>query len=147
MRILLIYFLCFLNLTSKGQKPTRGLVYSIVFASCFQNDSVGLKLNGATLINSSFVSSDSGRGITALAAYQDSHAGWLINKNEKKRLPMVIIKRKIALEVMLNGTWSKFYINLKKGKIMFINNCLVKDLEGRNQKLTVEQYKRNVQLY
>jgi hypothetical protein len=147
MQIFLIYFLAALSLSSYGQKPKEDFTYSIVFASCFQNDLVGLKVNDTTLISSQNISSDPVRGITQLGTYQDKEGVWVANKTEKKKLPLMTIREMILLEVMLNGSWTKFYLDLKEGKIIFIDNCFVEEHGERKQKLTVKQHKETVQLY
>ena len=147
MRIILIYIFSIYSLTSLGQKAKEDFKYSIVFASCFQNDLVGLKVNDTTLISSQRVSSDPVIGITQLGAYQDNEGVWVANKTEKKKLPLMAVRDNISLEVMLNGSWTKFYIVLKEGKIIFIDNCFVQEHGRKKQKLTVKQHKETVQLY
>jgi hypothetical protein len=147
MRKLLIYLLIVLYLPSFGQKSKEDFTYSIVFASCFQKDLVGLRVNGITLISSQIVSSDPVIGITQLGAYQDDKAVWVANKTDKKSLPLLTIKDSILVEVMLNGKWTKFSIDLKDGKIIFIDNCFVLEDGDRIQKVTLKQHKETVLLY
>ncbi|HEY9362587.1 MAG TPA: hypothetical protein VIQ00_04960 [Chitinophagaceae bacterium] len=147
MRIFLIFFLTFLNLTFFGQKPKQDFAYSIVFASCFQNDFVGLKVNDTTLISSQKVSSDPITGITQLSAYQDKRAVWVVDETDKKRFVLMTVGNNISIDVMLNGSSTKFYINLKDGKIIFIDNCFVQELGKRKQKVTIKQFKETVLLF
>jgi hypothetical protein len=79
-------------------------------------------------------------------AYQDNKAVWVANKTDKKSLPLLTIKESILLEVMLNGKWTRFYVKLKGGKVIFIDNCFVLEHGNREQKVTIKQHKETVLL-
>ena len=49
----------------------------------------------------------------------------------------------LLLNIMLNGKWTAFKVNLEKGKIILVNYCFS---PGIKQKLTIEQHKETVLL-
>lgn len=116
--------------------------FSISFAACFQNDKVGLKINGTTLINSQKVTSNPVLGLTHLEAYQDNKALWVIKNDIKQQFPLLPKGKKIVLNIMLNGKWREFNVDMEKGKIIFIDNCL----QGSKQDLSIKQFKEMVLL-
>jgi hypothetical protein len=116
--------------------------FSISFASCFYNDIVGLKVNCNTLINPQKVTSDRVLGITYLGAYQNNKALWVGEKDNKKQFPKLLIGKKVTLNIMLNGKWRLFNVDLEKGKIVFIENCS----NGAIQELSIKQFKEPVLL-
>jgi hypothetical protein len=130
-------------LTSSGQETKEGFEFSISFAACFQNDLVGLKVNGKTLIRTQKVTSDPVLGITHLSAYQDNKAVWVTNKDTKQQFPLFANNKMVKLNIMLNVKWSDFNVDLEKGKIIFIDNCF---LQGTRQELTIKQFRKTVLL-
>jgi hypothetical protein len=63
MRLFFFSVLTIFCLISFGQETKNNFEFSISFAACFQNDLVGLKVNGKTLIISQKVTSDPVLGI------------------------------------------------------------------------------------
>jgi hypothetical protein len=147
MRIILIFLSCFFCTTTFGQKLNNAYKYSIVFAACFQNDLVELKINEVLLISSQKITSDLGNGVTGLAVYQDDKAIWVSNKVNKEQFPLLTVKKSILLDITLNGKSTIFNVDFKKGRIIFIDNCFVNSGGTRKQILTIRQYKKTVPLY
>jgi len=82
-------------------------------------------------------------GITPLGVYQDNRAVWVTNKDNKLQFPLLVKDEQVALNIMLNGKWTAFKVNLEKGKIILVNYCFS---PGIKQKLTIEQHKETVLL-
>lgn len=100
-------------------------------------------MNGKTLITSQKVTSDPVLGITHLGAYQDNKSVWVTIKGTKQQFPLLAKSKLVTLKIMLDGKWSKFDVDLEKGKIIFIDNCFLK---GTRQQLTIKQFRETVLL-
>ncbi len=120
--------------------------FTIMIASCFDSDTVDIKINGQEIINNAVVTSDFSTGLTRLFLYQNEDglfAFW--ENNNKKRLNRINSKREISFDIFINGTRTTKTINLKKGKIVFVDNCSIKDDNGQfTEHVTFRQFKRKV---
>jgi hypothetical protein len=144
MRLLLI--LSFISTISFGQGK-RNFDFSLTIASCFHGDTVRIKINGVELTNNEIVESDFVLGITKLDIFQDNDGLWIIRGQEKIKKNRIEFNKTVSVDVVVNGKETKKEINIKKGKIIFVNNCFVKDKDGQaRQRLTFEQYKKTVAL-
>jgi len=147
MKKVLIIILAFCASRLTGQTTEANLKFSVLFGSCFQNDQVGLKINSVEFVAASQISSDSINSITRLSAYQDNSAVWVTENDKKTKYSALTLERRLQLDIMLNGAWKKFNIDLRKGKIILINNCLRKKGVTTERSLTISQRHRTIQIY
>jgi hypothetical protein len=147
MRILTLLFFISLTANIFGQNKKAAYQFSIQFASCFDNDMVGLKINGTKIFDSlQMTTYDKVIDITDIGVYQDDKGLWFVNSKQKENQRKISVKDSLILDVTLNGQLNTFHLPLNKGKIVFINYCFVKSNNTTKKKLTIAQYTKPVQL-
>jgi hypothetical protein len=119
MRFQISIMLLFLSATSVGQKLKDSLQFSLYFTQCFKNDTITVKLNGASLLSKKVISSDLSDGV-AYHIFQTGNALWL-GWNEKQ--PKVDLKKTNLLEVEINKIIQRFEVDLKEWKYLLIDKC------------------------
>ena len=141
--LLLFSFISTLVL-GQSEKPFD---FSLIIASCFKADTIKIRVNGQDLIDNEIVNSDFSTGVTELGIYQDNDGLWIQKGKEKIKKEKLTIDRQINLDIIVNRTRTTKIIDIKKGKILFVDNCFVKNQSGQTvQTLTVGQHKKTVRL-
>jgi len=122
--------------------------FSVVVASCFHSDTVGLNINGNVVIDNEIASSDFSTGVTNIAVYQTDGGLFTFSGNDDgKRLNPVEFKRNITVEILVNGIRTIRTIDLKKGKIIFVDNCSFEEAKGQTSKRVMfKQFRKTVAL-
>ncbi len=133
------------NFQTYGQDSNQKFDFSIRFASCFDQDTVNVKINKIELIDNYVLESDFSTGITDLAIYQDKDGVWVLEGNNMARKGKINVFKELKIEIELNGNKVDEWIKLRKGKIIFIDNCHVEQQHGDSkQQLAFKQYKKTV---
>jgi hypothetical protein len=141
----LIILLLFITSNAFGQKA-KNFDFSIIVFGCFHADTLSLWANGQQIFNKEIAESDESLSITKLSAHQDRDGLWISNGQQKLRLKNL---KPLSIEVILNGVKSRkdININLKKGKIVVLDNCAYSDKDGNTVKgLTIGQSKKTLKL-
>jgi len=122
--------------------------FTVMIASCFESDSLDIKVNGQDIISDVIATSDFSTGATKVFLYQAEDGLFVFwENNSKKRLNRLEFKRNITIAIFINGTKTTKTIDLKKGKIILVDNCSVKAENGQTSKqVTFGQFKKQVTL-
>jgi len=120
--------------------------FTVMIASCFDSDTLDIKINGQEIIDNAVVTSDFSTGLTKVFLYQAEDGLFVFRENNnKKKLNRIDSKRDISIDIIINGTQTTKTVNLKKGKIVFVDNCSVKgDNEQITEQVTFRQFKKKV---
>lgn len=131
-----------------GFKKKYKYDYTVMIASCFDSDTLDIKINGQEIIDNAVVTSDFSTGLTKVFLYQAEDGLFVFRENNnKKRLNRIDSKRDISIDIIINGTQTTKTINLKKGIIVFVDNCSVKGDNGQiSKQVTFRQFKKKVTL-
>jgi hypothetical protein len=130
-----------------GLQKENPFDFSVIVGSCFKADTVKISINGQELTDNEIVESDFSTGVTKLGVYQDKDGLWILKGDEKIKKNRLTIGRQITIDIFVNGTKTTKMIDLRKGKIIFIENCFVKNENGQTIKtLTFGQFKKTVRL-
>jgi hypothetical protein len=107
---------------------------------------LNIKINGQEIIDNAVVTSDFSTGLTKVSLYQAEDGLFVFwENNNKKRLNRIESKQDISIDIVINGTRTTKMINLRKGKIVFVDNCSVKGDNGQiTKQVTFRQFKKKV---
>lgn len=148
MKKFLLSLLIFISIIgySKDRKPKIG--FSIRFASCFKNDTVTLIINKNILIDNKIALSDFSSGITDISIYQDNKELHIKSNGQETIKNCIDISNGLDIIINVNGKILSEKINLKRGRIIFIDNCFVKISDDSTcKKLTLQYFKKRPILY
>ena len=147
-RVGLITVLSLVSILTLGFQKKYRYDFTIMVASCFDSDTVDLKINGQNIIDNAVATSDFSTGLTKVFLYQGEDGLFTIwETNNKNRLSRLDIKRNITVDIVINGVQTTKLIDLKKGKIIMVDNCFVKGDNGQTSKqVTFRQFKKQVTL-
>ena len=124
-KLLLSLILITLNaLSSFGQLKISHEKFSLRIASCFESDTLDITINGKELVKNVIVTSDFSTSITDLAIYQDAAGLWVLHKNERTKQERLEMSKMIKIDIRINGVLTSKNINLKKGWILMLDNCM-----------------------
>ncbi|OGX83151.1 hypothetical protein BEN48_17300 [Hymenobacter glacialis] len=122
--------------------------FSLIVASCFRGDTVALAVNGQDLVANTMATSDFNSGVTALNVYQNREGLWVRTGSQLTRCPRLDLRQGLHLRFVLNGQVSRHVVNVRKGRVVFVNACYEVAGTGASiRKVTVQQYKKTVALY
>jgi hypothetical protein len=142
---IIIFTFCAATSFSQARKPE--FEFSIRFASCFKNDIVGLRINEVQIFDTLQITTfDKIIDITEIVVYQNDKGLWFINGKQKQQLDKILIRDTLFCGINLNGNLQDFKLALKKGKIIFFDNCYVKANNTTQKKLTIHQFKKKIEL-
>ena len=122
--------------------------FSLIVASCFRGDTVALAVNERELVANAPATSDFNRGVTGIGVYQNQEGLWVRAGGQLTRYPRLDLRQGLHLRFVLNGQVSTHAVNMRKGRVVFVNACY--EVAGTGppiRKLTVQQYKKTVALY
>lgn len=140
-----IFILCFLA-SSYSVFPhsyKEDFDYSIVFGGCFEKDIVSLKINNSSIFSDYKVENENGIKKGNLSLTQGRKKINLFYNGEQKTKARVNFKYYLSLDVIVNRQVKKFKIDLRKGKVLLIENCPTKDSK-EGKELTLEQLQDQV---
>ena len=148
-KLRLVLLLSLISLLTLGFQ-TRNYEYdfTVMIASCFESDSLDIKINGQEIISNVLATSDFSTGVTGVFLYQAEDGLFVFweHKNEK-RLNRLEFKRNITIDIFINGTKTTKTIDLTKGKIIMVDNCFVQGDNGQTSKqVTFRQFTKPVTL-
>jgi len=119
--------------------------FSLIVASCFHGDTIKIILNGYELITNETANSDFATGRTEIEIYQDKAGLWLQTGLQKIKRDRLLITNQVTLDFFVNDVKTTKTVDLRKGKILVIDNCYVKSDSGESLKtLTIQQFKKSV---
>jgi hypothetical protein len=129
-----------------GQNLPKKYDFSIIIASCFESaDIVEIKLNDTDICRMTDLKSDFATGLTDLRVYQDDEGLWIINRHEKIKKDKLTIGKRLKLDVTVNGEINSKELNLKKGRIIFVDNCYMRAGTDKILKTnSINQHKKQV---
>lgn len=107
------------------EKIDKKVSFSIIFGSCFTNDTISLFVNDNLLVDKLTVRSDTVLGLARLYISQrlDSNS-LLIHYNRKEFFkPPVTLKPGFDLKILKGPETYYFKVNLKSGRLILIEGC------------------------
>lgn len=141
----LLLLLLLISAETNGQGNHKKHDFAIVVGSCFEKDTITIKINGQNVIENAIVSSDFSTGITGISVYQDRNGlvgNWPNNRIEKDRLA---ITKTISIELTINSVTKVTKLDLKKGKNIIIDKCKVSITHGTAPHVvTFRQFKKQM---
>ena len=133
--------------TSFSQSKGKKNHFSLIVGSCFKSDTVDVSINGQKLVRNEVVESNFSTGITQLAVYQDDNGLWVLIKNERTNLGRLDVNKTFAIDIKINGMTTSKSVDLRKGRILILDNCYAESKAGKPERtVTVQQHKRRVVL-
>ena len=145
MKLFLSLSLTLISILSFGQTSKDSIDFSISFSSCYDNDFVGLSINGVKVFDNVKIKTvNNGLSMSNVGIYQNDEGLWLIIDKQTRRLKKVLINDTLNCDILFNKALQKFKIPLKSGNNIFIDNCNLK--RGLGGGLTVRQFHGTVYL-
>jgi hypothetical protein len=147
-RLRIIIVLSLISILTLGFQKKYKYDFTLMLASCFDSDTVDIKINGQDIINNAVATSDFSTGLTKVFLYQAEEGLFTFwETNNKKKFNRLDFKREITIDILVNGVKTTKTIDLKKGKIIMVDKCFVKADNGQTSKqLTFRQFKKQVTL-
>ncbi len=144
----LVIVLSLLSTLTFGFQKKYKYDFVLIIGSCFQSDTLTIQISGQQLVDNVIVESDPVTGVARLSIFQDKDRLWvLMGEKDKIKLDRLELKKEIPITIFVNGTKTTLTINLKKGKIVLVDNCSVKLDNGQiSKRLTFRQHKKPVTL-
>ncbi len=141
-----IFILCFLVSSYSVFSHTykEDFDYSIVFGGCFEKDIVSLKINNTSIFNSYKVENKNAIKKGNLSLTQARKKIHLFYNGQQKIKGRVNFSHYLNIDVTVNQQVNKFKIDLRKGKVLLIENCPEQDSLEEAKKLTIEQLQDQV---
>ena len=120
-----IFILCFLASSYSVFSHTykEDFDYSIVFGGCFEKDIVSLKINNTSIFNDYKVENKNVIKKGNLSLTQAKKKIYLFYNGQQKVKEKVNFSYYLNIDVTVNKRINKFQIDLRKGKVILIENC------------------------
>ena len=141
-----IFILCFLASSYSVFSHTykEDFDYSIVFGGCFEKDIVSLKINNTSIFNDYKVENKNAIKKGNLSLTQAKKRIHLFYNGQQKLKGRVNFTYYLNIDVTVNKRINKFKVDLRKGKVMLIENCAMPGSSEETKKLTIEQLQDQV---
>jgi len=141
-----IFILCFLALSYSVFSHTykEDFDYSIVFGGCFEKDIVSLKINNTSIFNDYKVENKNAIKKGHLSLTQAKKRIHLFYNGQQKLKGRVNFTYYLNIDVIVNKQINKFKVDLRKGKVLLIENCAKPGSSEEAKKLTIEQLQDQV---
>jgi hypothetical protein len=139
MKKAIMFFSIFLYaIAASSHQHFSHLDYSIVFGGCFENDLVSLKINKRPVLKSFQVENRNAIKKGNLSLTQSPDGITLFYNGTEIKKSGVRIGFLIDIEVEVNKQVKKFKVDLRKGKVVVIENCTA-NTTSKEKKITLEQ--------
>ena len=130
------------------EKGIKDIVFSLIVADCFHDDTISITLGHCELVKSMIVKSDFSTGLTNLTIFQDGSSLWVVNANTKNKFENLILGKFLEVSIVVNNTMLKETINLWKGRTMVLDFCYQEMDDGsRKKRLRITQHNKQVKFY
>ena len=141
-----IFILCFLasSYSVFSHSYKEDFDYSIVFGGCFEKDIVSLKINNTPIFNDYMVENKNAIKKGNLGLTQAKKKIHLFYNGNQKERARVNFSYYLNIDVTVNKRINKFQIDLRKGKVLLIENCSQQNSSKKIKKLTIEQLQDQV---
>ena len=118
------------------KQPVSNNFY-LTFGSCFDNDTINVKINGSSVIDNLTLNSDFSTGIDLETGIKYVN-GQLIIGNDHERISKTFkLEKSFKVTLISNSKESTFDINLRKGQYLIVDGC---NSEG----FKISQYKNPI---
>ncbi|QNF33335.1 hypothetical protein HUW51_11585 [Adhaeribacter swui] len=145
--LLTLLYIQLLAVACISQKKIKKYDFSLTIGSCFESDTVDVRINGQEVVSNAIVQSDFSTGITQLTIYQDDKGLWILYKNKRTNLNKIAPIQIVDLDIRINGMLTSKKIDLRKGWNLMLENCYVTSKTGQPARtVTVNQYKKTLVL-
>ena len=118
--------------------------YSIVFGGCFEKDIVSLKINNTSIFNEYKVENKNAIKKGNLSLTQAKTKIRLFYNGQQKIKGRVNFSYYLNIDLTVNKRTDKFKVDLRKGKVLLIENCQVQNSSKKGKKITIEQLQDQV---
>jgi len=118
--------------------------YSIVFGGCFEKDIVSLKINNTSIFSEYKVENKNAVKKGNLSLTQAKTKIHLYYNGQQKIKGRVNFSYYLNIDVKVNNRTDKFKVDLRKGKVLLIENCQAQDSLQKKKKTTIEQLQDQV---
>ena len=141
-----ILILCFLasSYSVFSHTSKEDFDYSIVFGGCFEKDIVSLKINNTSIFNDFKVENKNAIKKGNLSLTQAKKKIHLFYNGKQRVKASVNVSYHLNIDVTVNKRINKFQIDLRKGKVLLIENCSEQESSEEVKKLTIEQLQDQV---
>ena len=141
-----IFILCFLASSYSVFSHTykEDFDYSIVFGGCFEKDIVSLKINNTSIFNEYKVENKNAIKKGNLSLTQAKTKIHLFYNGKQKIKGRVNFSYYLNIDVTVNNRVNKFKVDLRRGKVLLIENCQIENSSARDKKITIEQLQDQV---
>jgi hypothetical protein len=126
-----------MSCTNNGNKVNRDISFAITFASCFQNDTTSLTINGIEIFRNVILNSEFSTGLTGVTMshkYESNQLDLKINGIYQRI--SITTSQLLKLSVTKNNKEYWFNFQLSKGRNILIEGC--------ESKIMANQFKRRI---
>ena len=136
-----IFILCFLASSYSVFSHTykEDFDYSIVFGGCFEKDIVSLKINNTSIFNDYKVENKNAIKKGNLSLTQAKKRIHLFYNGQQKLKGRINFTYYLNIDVTVNKQVNKFKVDLRRGKVLLIENCAISGSSEEAKNLTIEQ--------
>lgn len=111
--------------------PHKDFDYSIILSGPFKNDVVSISINKQLVINKFKVENVNASSKGYLNLTQNANSITVYYNGVELHKPKVSVSFLVDLEISVNGRYKKLQLDLRKGKVIIINNEAVKNASGQ----------------
>ncbi|WP_157474855.1 hypothetical protein [Dyadobacter sp. Leaf189] len=133
---LLFLFIGCVGSVKRPEKIDKKVSFSVIFGSCFANDTISLFLDEDLIVDKLSIQSDTVLGLAELYISQrlDSNS-LLIRYNTKEFLkPPIRLKPAFDLKILKGSETYYFKLNLKSGRLILVDGCQGKIMIRQSKK-------------
>lgn len=133
---LLFLFLGCVGSSKRLEKLDKKVSFSVIFGSCFTNDTVSVFVNDNLLVDKLTIQSDTILGLAKLYISQRLDSNSLLIRYNREEIFQPPIKLKSAFDLKILKGQETFYfkINLKSGRLILVDGCQGKVMIRQSKK-------------
>lgn len=133
-----LLFLCLgcVGSIKRAEKVDKEVSFSVIFGSCFMNDTVSLFVNDNLLVDKLNIQSDTVLGLAKLYISQRLNSNSLLIRYNRKEFsqPPITVKPAFDLKILKGQQIYYFNINLKSGRLILVDGCQGKVMIRQSKK-------------
>ena len=109
-------------ITAFSHQPTNDFDYSIIFSGPFKNDLVSISINKHLVVNKYKVENANVLHKGHLNLTQNGNSITVYYNGAQLKKPKVDVSFIVDLEITINDQYKKIEVDLRKGKVIIVNN-------------------------
>lgn len=132
MKYIIAIALIWLPIFCLAQKTKFNFDFALIFGSCFHNDSINIKINGVTIVSNTKLETNV-VGSANFSISQDKQHLLIKSTGKIKKLKKVDLNQPLNIQISVNNQKSDYTFDIKKGRVLYAENCPVEgDLKRVN---------------